>query len=299
MKKRLAGRLIGLSAGLIIFALIGVANADPINWVTDWTMVSPGATGLVVQNGVVIDVTYSGHIAGLAPAGYWAEGTPPPYTGNPVVDNAPTSGITLNQANSASPEYANVLTFSSPLIDPVFALYSVGRSNIGVPYEFDQGFLLLSEGAGAWGDGSFVINGNTITGYEGHGVIQFFGAVSSIGWNNPVAEHHHGFTLGVQAELELECNISGVSPEYPWSFGDTISIFGTGFLEGSVPLIGGIEAAPFTRISATEITATVPDLGDGEFSLMVSMPGQVDCVYVESVVDVEIQPWGALKTMYR
>ncbi|MDO9069577.1 MAG: IPT/TIG domain-containing protein [Deltaproteobacteria bacterium] len=299
MTKRHAAKLVGLTVSLFLIAIVGIANADPINWVSDWALHSPGATGMIIQNGVVIDVTYSGHIAQLAPASYWAEGTPPPYTGNPVVDNAPTSGITLNLSSDASPDYANILTFSLPLIDPVFALYSVGTLSLGVPYEFDQGFTLLSEGSGAWGDGTFTISGNTITGHEGHGVIQLSGAVSSIAWNNPVAENHHGFTLGVQAEIMFDCNIFAVSPAPPWSTGDTFTILGTGFLEGSVPLIGGIEAAPFTQISATEIAATVPVMADGEFSLVVSMPGGIECVYDQSVVGAENLKWGTLKTIYR
>jgi hypothetical protein len=97
----------------------------------------------------------------------------------------------------------------------------------------------------------------------------------------------------------LECNISGVSPAPPWNTGDTFTISGTGFLEGAIPLIGGIEAAPFAWVSPNEITATVPDVADGEFPLIVSMPGQIECLYDQLVVNVENQVWGSLKTMYR
>ncbi|MBK8166930.1 MAG: hypothetical protein IPK64_13385 [bacterium] len=200
MKVRFASETMGWLVGLFMMGMTGPVAAGTINWVADWVAGSPGATGTIVQNGDIIDVVYSGSFAGLAPAGYWAEGVPRPYTGNSVVGNAPTAGITLSAASDGGPLYANRLTFSTPLIDPVFALYSVGRLGLGVPYEFDRGFALLSEGVGHWGVGSFAINGNTITGFEGHGVIQFYGAVSSVGWNNPVAEFHHGFAIGVTSE---------------------------------------------------------------------------------------------------
>ncbi len=197
---RSGGLIAGLIVGLISVAMIGPANADPIYWADDWTVVVPDhqATASVVQNDIVVDVTYSGHLVEVAWPPHWVEGYPPPYTGNPVVDNAPAWGIMLVMANTSDTGYANMLVFSSPLIDPLIALYSVGRPNLAVPYEFDQPFTLLSEGEGFGGDGYFEIDGNTLTGYEGHGVIQFYGAISAIGWNNPVTENHHGFAVGAK-----------------------------------------------------------------------------------------------------
>jgi hypothetical protein len=154
-----------------------------------------GATGSVVQNGTTIDVTYAGHSMGTDYSN-WAESTPAAYTGSNIVDNAPTSGITLQYASKG-----NTLTFDQALIDPVFALYSVGRVNMPVDYTFNQSFRLLSQGSGAWGGtaSSISINGDVLTGREGNGVIQFLGNISSISWDNTVAEYHHGFSLGVIA----------------------------------------------------------------------------------------------------
>lgn len=184
---------------LSFFLLLNMSLAGKVNWVSDWQIQTADslATGTTSQNGVQIDVSYTGHISYIAYASYWSEGNPAPYTGNDVVDNAPTSGITLTSIRTGDSVYANVLEFSSPVIDPVFALYSVGSSASGVPYQFDQGFTLLSEGAGGWGDGYFTVDSNTIIGYEGNGVIQFHGEVSRIAWNLPVAESHHGFSIGV------------------------------------------------------------------------------------------------------
>ena len=180
---------------LFCFLMLSSALAAPINW-TSWSLIDggAGATGTVVQNGTTVAVTYTGNAEWLSPASYWSESTPAPYTGNSVVDNRPMSGISISAASTG-----NTMTFSHNLINPVFALYSVGRTSLQVDYAFDQPFTLLSEGNGHWGDGSFSVNGNTLSGYEGHGIIQFTGEISSISWDNPYAENHHGFTLGVVA----------------------------------------------------------------------------------------------------
>lgn len=199
---------------LFCFLMLSSALAAPINW-TSWSLQAGGAVGTLVQNGATIDVTYAGNAELLAPSSYWSEGSPAPYTGNSVVDNAPTSGITVSAVSSG-----NIMTFSQALIDPVFALYSVGRVSMEVQYVFDQPFTLLSEGSSTWGNGSFFIDGNTLSGYEGHGVIQFSGEISSISWDNPLAESHHGFTLGVIASTE-----SAPVPEP-----STILLLGSGLL---------------------------------------------------------------------
>jgi hypothetical protein len=80
---------------------------------------------------------------------------------------------------------------------PVMALASVGQAGLGVSYDFDQSFTLLSEGLGFYGDGTWTQSGNILTGYEAHGAIQFDGWVSSISWTNNVNELWHGFTIGV------------------------------------------------------------------------------------------------------
>jgi hypothetical protein len=189
-----------LGIWLIFAGFAGIANAGLVSW-TDWTIDTAGTSGAahgsIIQNSSSVGVTYSGDVGWLSPASYWSEAAPAPYTGNSVVDNAPTSGISVSRASSN-----NTLTFASALIDPVFALYSVGQRNVPVTYSFDQAFTLLSEGYGNWGDGSFSTSGNQLTGNEGHGLIQFSGAVSSISFDILDPENHHGFTVGALTSLE-------------------------------------------------------------------------------------------------
>jgi len=188
-------------ATLFCLLTISSALAAPINW-ADWTLTTTGATSAVVQNGTSIDVTYAGNAEWISQGFYWEEGNAShpdskPYTGNSVVDNAPTTGLSVSKSS-----FGNIMTFSQALINPVFAVYSVGTPHNEVKYDFDKQFTLLSQGFGHWdvGGAGLSVSGTDLVGYEGYGVIQFLGEISSIAWNNPNAENHHGFTLGVVAD---------------------------------------------------------------------------------------------------
>jgi len=187
---------------LSLFGAIAVsfsAQASVIEWV-DWTTADNSAgtaAGNMDTTNGVINVTYSGDIwsAQTTPNSYWwTEGDPAPYTGNSVIDNAPeTSDIIRVQSSGIT----NTITFSQAVYMPVMAFVSVGQTSVGVSYDFEQSFTLLSEGAGFYGDGHWAQSGNSLTGYEAHGAIQFDGWVSSISWTNNVPEFWHGFTVGV------------------------------------------------------------------------------------------------------
>jgi len=187
---------------LSLFGAIAVsfsAQASVIEWV-DWTTADNSAgtaAGNMNTTNGVIGVQYLGDIwsAQTTPNSYWwTEGDPAPYTGNSVIDNAPeTSDIIRVQSSGIT----NTITFSQAVYMPVMAFVSVGQTSVGVSYDFEQSFTLLSEGAGFYGDGHWAQSGNSLTGYEAHGAIQFDGWVSSISWTNNVPEFWHGFTVGV------------------------------------------------------------------------------------------------------
>ncbi len=65
-------------------------------------------------------------------------------------------------------------------------------------FVFNQAFTIQSGGPNAeYGGATITAVGNTISGLEGNGVIQFNGSLTSISWTNPVAENWYGFTVGV------------------------------------------------------------------------------------------------------
>ncbi|MBU0545190.1 MAG: PEP-CTERM sorting domain-containing protein [Proteobacteria bacterium] len=129
---------------------------------------------------------------------YWTEGNPKPYTGNSVVDNAPTASelIALNLATT------NTVTFSRPVVDPIMAIVSMGQGGLPVTYDFNAPFIVLSEGRGYWGDGTYTLaDGDLLIGRELHAAIQFSGTFSQISWSS-TSENWHGFTFGIAGNAQ-------------------------------------------------------------------------------------------------
>jgi hypothetical protein len=190
-----------------ILALAPTASqAAVISW-TDWTTSNLlGATG--TTGGVGVTFTGSLQFAQLgfgtmvgggasSTTNYWTEGSPAPYTGNAVVGNAPTPFelLAFNQAST------NTLVFSAPVLNPLMAIVSMGQGGVPVSYDFDTSFVVLSEGLGFWGDGTFTLGaGDVLIGRELHAVIQFQGLVSAIQWTSS-AENWHGFTIGLEPQV--------------------------------------------------------------------------------------------------
>jgi hypothetical protein len=189
--------------GIVALLWIQPAFSATISW-TDWMAAQEGANGtaegqITQSNGNVVDVVYTGDIR-FAQLGtgtnYWTEGDPAPYTGNPVVDNAPTPSELIALSGSG---IENTITFSEMVTDPIMAIVSLGRPKLPVSYDFDQPFTVLGEGRGYWGDGSYSLSGgDVLTGNELHSVIQFEGTLSSISWTADPGEYWHGITVGTE-----------------------------------------------------------------------------------------------------
>ena len=210
----------------LVLSLLGAiavsfsAQASVIEWV-DWTTADNSAgtaAGNMNTTNGVIGVQYLGDIWSAQTTTehttfWWTEYDPAPYTGNSVIDNAPGDNDIIRVQGSG---ITNTITFSQAVYMPVMAFVSVGSVSTGVSYNFDQPFTLLSEGWGWYGDGSWTQSGNSFTGFEAHGAIQFDGWVSSISWNNDVAEFWHGFTVGVTKVQPVPV------PAAVWLFGSGI-----------------------------------------------------------------------------
>ncbi|SES83892.1 PEP-CTERM protein-sorting domain-containing protein [Marinobacter segnicrescens] len=196
MKKRI---LLGIAAAAISAQ---PASAALISW-TDWTSATNGAAGSASGTMGSVSVEYSGDV-NFAQLGtgtnYWTEGTPAPYTASSFIDNAPTASEMIAMSRSG---ITNTITFSSAVVNPIFAIVSQGRNSLPVSYDFDRPFTVLSEGEGYWGNGTYTVSGGDIlTGNEFHGAIQFQGIVNSLSWEADPEEFWHGFTVGVAAVPE-------------------------------------------------------------------------------------------------
>lgn len=176
------------------------SHADLYTW-TDWTSRTLGvpgsASGTLTLGSETVNVSYTGDVTNTTQVSggginYWNPATP--YISSEV-DNAP--GTTDIIALTGGYGLTYTLTFSTALWNPVMAIVSQGQPGYPVHYSFDQAFTVLSSGAGYWGTGPFYNStGNVLSSQEGHGVIQFQGAVSSISWTVQPYEYWHGFTIG-------------------------------------------------------------------------------------------------------
>ncbi len=183
------------------FLLIGAPAAfgATIDW-TDWTAATPGnpgsAVGTITSHGIT--VSYSGEVGAAQTAGgtdYW-NSAPTPY----LVPNAPPDSDIIRLWDGSS-NVLNTITFSKPVLNPVMAILSLGQPAYPVRYDFDTPFNVILSGRGHWGGnpaGSlFEEPGDVLLGIEGHGVIQFPGAISSFSWIDQPGEYWHGFTVGI------------------------------------------------------------------------------------------------------
>lgn len=183
-------------------SLSPLALAGPITW-TDWTSATVGPAGSAAGTIGSVGIRYGGDVTFAqlgAGINYWTEVTAP-YTGNAVVDNAPTASEMIAMSRSG---ITNTITFSQAVTNPIMAIVSQGQNGLPVTYDFDSPFSVLSEGHGYWGDGSYTLGaGDMLTGRELHGAIQFNGSFTSISWVSAPGEYWHGFTIGLEERTNV------------------------------------------------------------------------------------------------
>jgi hypothetical protein len=182
------------------------ASADTIAW-TNWTSVTPGSPGTGTGTIGSITVTYSGQTSALL--NDYPSWTPTSSYIGGVVGNAPPATNNSIQLEGGV-TYTESITFSSPVVDPILAIWSLGAA--GTPASFDftasEPFTVVAGGPSAeYGGSSITTSGNNIDGSEGNGVVQFNGTFSTITFTTPGYEDYYAFTVGEHATLT-----SGTSP---------------------------------------------------------------------------------------
>lgn len=117
------------------------------------------------------------------------------FTGD-IVGNAPSATDDAIRLDTAS---TFTLTFSQPVTNLAYQLWSVGAPNDPVSYAFTQPFSLVAGGPNAsFGGSALTRTGNTVSGQEGNGTLLFTGTYSTISWDVIGAESYQEFTIGLQ-----------------------------------------------------------------------------------------------------
>lgn len=183
---------------LVFLALAMLVSANvfavPIYW-NSWSSPSAGsltsgATAVNVSFATTNPHGYAPSYPSWSPAGTFADGV--------VVDNGPVAAngiVSLFGGNAA----LNTLTFSTPVVNPVFAIWSLGQPGIDASFVFVGATpLFVSGGSTAeYGGSSISVSGNTVSGREGNGTVRFVGTFSSLQWINPTYENWYGFNVGI------------------------------------------------------------------------------------------------------
>jgi hypothetical protein len=173
--------------------MVSVANAST-TW-TDWTDRTAGAAGSAVGTLGTITVDYSGEVLGNTnlngTSNIWNPDTT--YIGG-LIDTSPdTVGdvIGLNGSTSVS-----TISFSEPVLNPVIAIWSLGRPSFEASFSFTETPVFQVGGPNSiYGGSSIIVDGNTVAGNEGNGVILFEGEFDSLSWTS-TNENWYGFTVG-------------------------------------------------------------------------------------------------------
>jgi hypothetical protein len=185
-------------------AVVSVAAAVPTTasaqtW-TSWNSNTPG-----IFNGTLLgnSVTYTGNYAGGQLTGgggidYFSPTAP--YTQGGLT--APNAGGNVGFVQLIDPSLGT-LSFGSGITNLYLALISVGQGGTPVTYTFDRPFTVLSNNntpnCAYWGCGTYSVVGNSITGTEFSGTLQFAGTFSSLSVATNPGENWHGFTVGADA----------------------------------------------------------------------------------------------------
>ena len=191
------------------------ASAASVDW-TDWTNATVGNPGaaqgtITLPDLSTISVSYSGQVFGKTTVNntYPSWGPSSTFSGG-TISNAPKPMDIIGLTGGAGTSI-NTITFSTPLLNPTMAIWSLGqalpgRAPITATFVFDisEPFTIESGGpSNEYGGSSITASGNVVSGTEGNGTIQFDGTFSKIEWTNPIFEDWYGFTVGNVEYVDL------------------------------------------------------------------------------------------------
>ena len=186
----------GVMGSLIALLLLLAAPASATTIWTDWTSFVAGAPGSATGTLSGVGVSYVGEVLSNTvingTSGVWAPNSS--FIGGTVTASPSTvrDAIFLNGAFAGT----NTITFTAPVVDPVFAIWSLGQPGLAASFTFSATPTFEAGGPNSsFGGLPITVSGNTVSGREGNGVVQFTGTFSSISWTD-TPENFYGFTVG-------------------------------------------------------------------------------------------------------
>ncbi|HLX69490.1 MAG TPA: hypothetical protein VKV04_07675 [Verrucomicrobiae bacterium] len=189
-----------------------ISHAATIYW-TDWTSTTvgtpSGGSALGNMSGLGVNVSYTGEVYGPRGDGVTPSWNPISTYSGGFVGNAPLASFGSIPL-SGGQGVVDTLTFSQAVVDPVMAIWSLGGldgTSASFIFQTTAPITLESGGPSAeFGGSSISVSGNTVSGNEGNGTVEFHGTFSQISWTSTF-EPTYNFTIGAAAvpEPTLPC----------------------------------------------------------------------------------------------
>jgi hypothetical protein len=199
-------KIVRLALSAAVALALGSASGRAATIWTDWSpigvVLDSGSGGSATGSLGSVSVSYSGQlIHGIFDntSNIWLPATS--FVDGVVVTTGPDSVGDNLDIDGSTP--GGTITFSSPVVDPLFAIASLGSGAGLASFTFDQTPTFIVGGpTSTYGGGSISVLGNVVSGQEGNGVVQFIGTYSSISWTN-TPENFYYFTVGVTDDATL------------------------------------------------------------------------------------------------
>ena len=221
MNGRIRRQAGAVAIGICAFWWAG-AQATPVDWYT-WTSAK---LGILYPDSVTARFLIAGpgstdHLVPQFPS-YTPTST---FADGSVVSDAPTSTNGIIQLTGGN-DNLNTITFSSPVVDPVMAIGSLGAGDMPATFVFSNATPLFIAGgpSAEYGGSAISVNGNVVSGSEGNGTVMFKGTFDSISWTNPRYEYWYGFDVGVSGFARP------VFEPAPWGL-FALGLLGIGFVQ--------------------------------------------------------------------
>lgn len=184
-----------LRASILAIGICAFAGADAAT--IDWNTWTSSTSGTIAADSITVTYTPGGPVDNLV-SGYPSYTPASTFADGSTIANAPTSANNILQIVGGNTN-VNMITFSTPIVDPVMTIWSLGQGGINASFNFiDATPLFVSGGPnGEYGGSAISVSGNDVFGREGNGSVMFSGTFSSISWTNPVFENWYGFNVGI------------------------------------------------------------------------------------------------------
>jgi hypothetical protein len=202
--------MIGRRFALTTVAIAGVLGftvlpAFAITTWTDWTSATSGHPGSATGTLGGVVVTYAGDLDGAVTNGISPLFHPWSPNSSFIGGTVTASPSTVNDDLRLTGDFTgtNTITFASPVVNPVFAVWSLGQPGFVASFTFDQTPTFEAGGPNSdFGGVPLSVVGNVVSGNEANGVVQFTGTLSSITWTN-TPENFYAFTVGTAGLEDL------------------------------------------------------------------------------------------------